>query len=70
MTKRKEVTVVAEQICALCVHARLLNDNEHVLCDKKGIVPIDFSCKKQQTDLTKVNIRRKRTIASLSDLEF
>lgn len=61
---------MAEKICGLCVHARILNDTEHVLCDKKGIVPIDFTCKKQQTDLTKVNIRRKRTIASLSDLEF
>lgn len=61
---------MAEKICAVCIHAKLLNDNEHALCEKKGIVPLNHSCRKQQTDLTKINIRRKRTIAPLPDLKF
>ncbi|MBQ7039185.1 MAG: hypothetical protein IJN39_01305 [Clostridia bacterium] len=52
-----------ERNCAVCVYAKLLNDDKNVLCEKNGVVPLVFSCKKQKTDLTKVKVRRKRDIA-------
>lgn len=56
-----------EQTCAVCIYAKMLNDEENVLCEKKGVVPIHFSCKKQKTDLTKIKIKRKREIASMPE---
>ena len=56
-----------EQTCAVCIYAKLLNDEENVLCEKKGLVPINFTCKKQTTDLTKIKVRRKRDIASMPE---
>ena len=52
-----------EQTCAVCIYAKILNDEEHVLCQKRGVVPIHSSCKKQKIDLTKIKVRRKRTIS-------
>ena len=54
------------ETCAVCVYAKMLTDDDHVLCEKKGLMPKDARCRKQQTDLTKIHIRRKRTIAPMS----
>lgn len=56
-----------EYNCAVCIHAKLLNDDENVLCEKKGIVPLNFSCKKHETDLTRIKVRRKRDIAPMPE---
>lgn len=55
--------------CLVCIHARALADENNVLCEKKGLVPNNYRCHRQQTDLTKINIRRKRTAAPLPALK-
>lgn len=56
-----------EQNCAVCIYAKLLNDEENVLCEKKGLVPVHYKCRKQKTDLTKIKVRRKRDISSMPE---
>ncbi|MBE6631069.1 MAG: hypothetical protein E7623_00045 [Ruminococcaceae bacterium] len=34
------------RICMFCEHCIPINDKENVLCSKKGIVNMEYSCKK------------------------
>ena len=56
-----------EKICAVCIYGKPLMDGEFVLCEKNGPMRATATCRKQQTDLTKINIRRKRTIAKMPE---
>lgn len=58
-----------EEICAVCIYGKPMMDGEYVLCQKNGPMRASASCKKQKTDLTKVNLRRKRTIAKFPENE-
>lgn len=48
--------------CFLCVHGCELCCNGDILCAKKGILSCDKPCRKYEEDLTKVSIRKKRSI--------
>lgn len=54
-----------EEICAICIYGKPMMDGDYVLCEKNGPMKASATCKKHKTDLTKINIRRKRTIAKL-----
>ncbi len=54
--------------CTTCIHATVLVTNE-ILCSKYGVLNSDTSCKHFVEDLTKKELRKKRTvkIQNLSD---
>ncbi|MBQ2897379.1 MAG: hypothetical protein IJE46_03530 [Clostridia bacterium] len=55
-------------ICDTCVYATVLVTDE-VLCSKYGVLNNNCACKRYKEDLTKREIRKKRTvkISNLSD---
>ena len=44
-----------ERSCALCEYAQEIHDEEHVLCDKKGVVARHYVCRKFSLDLFKLS---------------
>ena len=49
-------------VCAICIYSREMAGLSELLCDKKGIVPSDYVCKKFSLDITAKTARRKRTL--------
>ena len=56
--------------CSYCVHGRLSPDNESVLCLKKGVVSLDYSCKKFKYDPLKRKPIRPRNIEKFDESDF
>ncbi len=56
--------------CSYCSHGRFAPDNESVLCMKKGVVSLDFSCKKFKYDPLKRRPIRPRAIEKFSEADF
>ena len=48
-------------VCNTCVYATLLVTDE-ILCSKYGILKCHDACKKFKEDLTKKQVRKKRTV--------
>ena len=56
--------------CSYCVHGKFAPDNESVLCLKKGVVSIDFSCKRFKYDPLKRKPIRPRNIEKFNESDF
>lgn len=52
MRKKKESGNTADlpKVCCFCENASLINDEENVLCCKKGIVNREYKCRKFRYD--------------------
>lgn len=50
--------------CEYCIHARIPEDRSEALCSKKGVVPLDYSCKKFKYDPIK-RVPQKITLQSI-----
>jgi hypothetical protein len=48
-----------ERACAYCIHSSPLDDEDSVLCRKKGVIAADFCCRKFRYDVLK---RRPRKV--------
>lgn len=56
--------------CSYCVHGRFAPDKESVLCYKKGVVSLDYSCKKFKYDPLKRKPIRPRAIEKFEESDF
>lgn len=56
--------------CSYCVHGRFAPDKESVLCHKKGVVSLDFSCSKFKYDPLKRKPIRPRNIEKFDESDF
>lgn len=56
--------------CSYCVHGRFAPDKESVLCFKKGVVGLDFSCKKFKYDPLKRKPLRPKAIEKFEESDF
>ena len=56
--------------CSYCAHGRLAPDKESVLCYKKGVVSLDYSCKKFKYDPLKRKPIRPRAIEIFEVSDF
>lgn len=56
--------------CSYCVHGRFAPDKESVLCYKKGIVGIDYACRKFKYDPLKRKPIRPRPIEKFEESDF
>ncbi len=60
-----------EPKCALCQMGEPLPGNKEVVCDKYGVVPYDYVCKKYKYDIFKKKVRRKNGLdGQFSDDDF
>ena len=51
-----------EPKCALCQKGEVIPGTREVLCDKYGVVPYDYVCKKYKYDIFKKKVRRKNDL--------
>ncbi len=63
--KKKKPAPDLPHLCEFCEHAALINDECNVLCDRRGIVNREYSCKKYVYDPLK---RVPRTLPPLPKL--
>ena len=56
--------------CSYCVHGRLAPDKSSVLCMKKGVVDIEYSCSKFRYDPLKRKPMRPRAIEKFEESDF
>jgi hypothetical protein len=63
---RKDIT----PSCSYCAHGKLSPDKESVLCLKKGIVSLDFSCKRFKYDPLKREPIRPKAIEVFEESDF
>jgi hypothetical protein len=56
--------------CSYCVHGRFSPNGESVLCLKKGIVSLDYSCKRFKYDPLKRKPIRPKAIETFEELDF
>lgn len=59
-----------EKICRFCVHAKLLDDGEHVLCNKRGVVKENYVCKKFVYDFLKREPSRARALDAVEFVDI
>lgn len=48
--------------CLTCIHGNKIACTEDILCNKKGVLTTDSPCRKYKFDLTKKEVRKKRSI--------
>ena len=53
-----------EPKCALCQKGEVLPGTREVICEKYGVVPYDYVCKKYKYDIFKKKVRRKNSLDS------
>ena len=51
--RKKTGDEALERACAYCIYSALLDDEENVLCRKKGVVDAGFCCRKFRYDVLK-----------------
>ncbi len=56
--------------CSYCGHGRPAPNQEYVLCMKKGVVGVDFACKKFKYDPLKRKPIRPRAIEKFDESDF
>ena len=56
--------------CSYCSHGRPAPDKESVLCYKKGIVSLDYACKKFKYDPLKRKPLRPKAIEKFEESDF
>ncbi len=47
-----------EKMCAYCEYASPLYNRDHMICSKKGVVPVAYSCRKFVYDPMKRSVKR------------
>ncbi|MBE6606209.1 MAG: hypothetical protein E7635_04140 [Ruminococcaceae bacterium] len=52
----------SEKICSLCSYARLIDDEDKVLCTLRGVVSAEYTCKKFKYDFLKRNPGKTKKI--------
>ena len=55
------------RICAMCEFSADIDDEDYILCSKKGIVPLDSHCRKFIYDLLKRNPGKAPQLIGISD---
>lgn len=63
--KEKESELV--RCCAFCERASVLTDEDHILCEKKGVVAQSFRCRRFVYDPTK---REPHRMPQMPTVEF
>ncbi|MBQ7976514.1 MAG: hypothetical protein IJ300_12585 [Clostridia bacterium] len=66
LLNKKDVT----PSCSYCAHGRLAPNKESVLCMKKGVVDIEYSCNKFRYDPLKRKPMRPRAIEKFEESDF
>lgn len=56
--------------CSYCTHGKISPNAELILCNKKGVVELDFSCKKFKYDPLKRQPRRPKSIDKFEQSDF
>ena len=56
--------------CSYCVHGKPSPDKESVLCLKRGLVNLDYSCKKFKYDPLKRKPMRPKAIEKFEESDF
>jgi hypothetical protein len=56
--------------CSYCVHGRFSPNKESILCLKKGVVGLDYSCRRFKYDPLKRKPIRPRTIETFEESDF
>ena len=56
--------------CSYCTYGRLSPNAESILCIKKGVVEVDFSCRKFKYDPLKRQPRRPKPIDKFDKEDF
>lgn len=51
-----------EKKCALCQKGKPIPDTLDVLCEKYGVVPYNYVCKKYKYDVFKRKVKRRKEI--------
>lgn len=66
LLNKKDVTPA----CSYCVHGKFAPDKESILCIKKGVVSLDYSCKRFKYDPLKRKPIRPRNIEKFDESDF
>ncbi len=53
--------------CFLCVYGNELCCSNDIICLKRGIISEDKPCRKYKEDLTKISVRKRRSIKLTTD---
>jgi hypothetical protein len=56
--------------CAYCLHGRLSPDKRSILCVKRGVVALDYACRRYEYDPLKRQPRRAPTLPTFSPEDF
>lgn len=64
--RRYASEVEYERICGMCEHAIPIEDEDYILCSKKGVVPMNGRCRKFIYDLLKRNPGQPPQISLIS----
>ena len=56
-----------QRICAMCQHSADIEDEDYILCSKKGIVPMNSHCRKFIYDLLKRNPGKVPQLIGISE---
>ena len=58
-------------VCAYCEHARKITSTDDVICDKKGIVRADSSCRKfRYTPLNRIPPKKQPSESTFTKEDF
>ena len=68
--KRKLYGNKIEPACEYCANGRIAADETSVLCERRGVVPLYYSCNKFKYDPLRRKPRRSPVMKTYSDDEF
>ena len=70
MTSAKKIDNIAEKKCCYCEHASPILETTGYICNKRGVVPYNFSCKKFIFDPLKLSPRLPAKALQFSPEDF
>ena len=70
MTSTKNIDAVIEKRCCYCESASPIRETTGYICNKKGVVPYNFSCKKFVFDPLKLSPRLPAKALQFSPEDF
>ncbi len=59
-----------ERLCVACEHSRIINDENNVLCDLRGIVACTYKCRKFSYDPLKRMPPKSETVTPLEYVDI
>ena len=59
-----------EPKCEYCLYGRLAPDGERILCEKKGVISGDSTCRKYKYDVMKRVPKKAPAVTSADPAEF